>query len=125
MRLMTHNMLKCNVKGVENGYPLIIESTNVEVLPYEFNSDLIKKMIKKINWTALQAAANNLQISSEFSNISEIDEELLNNELFLKYINHLLFEVHVQEGFLVCPVSGRKFPVKDGIPNMLLHEDEV
>ena len=25
----------------------------------------------------------------------------------------------------VCPETGRKFPVADGIPNMLLNEDEV
>ena len=29
------------------------------------------------------------------------------------------------EGDLVCPQTGRKFPVKNGIPNMLLNEDEV
>jgi hypothetical protein len=26
---------------------------------------------------------------------------------------------------LTCPETGRKFPVTKGIPNMLLHEDEV
>ena len=30
MRLITHNMLKCNVKGVENGYPLEIQAEEVE-----------------------------------------------------------------------------------------------
>ena len=61
----------------------------------------------------------------------------------LSELHHLLFEVHVIEGFLICPESGnpkpissvaifmidiyagRKFPIHDGIPNMLLHEDEV
>jgi multifunctional methyltransferase subunit TRM112 len=43
----------------------------------------------------------------------------------LKELHHLLLEVHVLEGHLVCPESGRRFPIKDGIPNMLLHEDEV
>ena len=108
MRLMTHNMLKCNVKGIDNGYPLIIESNNTEIVTYEYNSELIKKIILKINFNALQSAANNLQITSEFTNISEVSDELLSNESFLKYVNHLLFELHVLEGFLVCPVSGRK-----------------
>jgi multifunctional methyltransferase subunit TRM112 len=31
----------------------------------------------------------------------------------------------VEEGTLVCPESGRKFPINKGIPNMLLNEDEV
>ncbi|KAH8097158.1 hypothetical protein JL720_37 [Aureococcus anophagefferens] len=33
--------------------------------------------------------------------------------------------VHVVKGALVCPKSGRRFPINNGIPNMLLHEDEV
>jgi hypothetical protein len=37
MRVITHNMLKCNVRGVENGYPLIIEATQTDVIPCEYN----------------------------------------------------------------------------------------
>lgn len=37
MRIITHNMLKCNVRGVENGYPLIIEAETTEVVECEFN----------------------------------------------------------------------------------------
>ena len=38
MRLITHNMLQCNVRGVVNGYPLHIETdpVNVKVIPAEF-----------------------------------------------------------------------------------------
>ena len=46
MRLMTHNMLKCNVKGVENGYPLLIESSSIEIIPYEYNAG--HKVIDKL-----------------------------------------------------------------------------
>ena len=48
-----------------------------------------------------------------------------NNEDILKAIHHALLEVEMVEGKLVCPESGREFPVKNGIPNMLLNEDEV
>ena len=34
MRLLTHNMLKSHVKGVKNGYPLVIE---VQILPVLHN----------------------------------------------------------------------------------------
>jgi multifunctional methyltransferase subunit TRM112 len=37
MRIITHNMLKCNVRGVESGYPLIIEPEKVEIIPCDFN----------------------------------------------------------------------------------------
>ena len=35
------------------------------------------------------------------------------------------FQVEVINGDLICPESSRKFPVTDGIPNMLLNEDEI
>jgi multifunctional methyltransferase subunit TRM112 len=46
-------------------------------------------------------------------------------DAFLQKLHHVLLEVEVQEGSLVCPETGRRFPISDGIPNMLLNEDEV
>lgn len=43
----------------------------------------------------------------------------------LQIVHHALFEVEVVEGELICPETGRKFPIKKGIPNMLCNEDEV
>ena len=40
-------------------------------------------------------------------------------------VHHALLDVHLIDGGLVCPETQRIFPVKGGIPNMLLHEDEV
>jgi len=37
----------------------------------------------------------------------------------------LCLQVEVKEGYLVCPETGRQFPITNGIPNMLLNEDEV
>ena len=48
-----------------------------------------------------------------------------NNPDFLKKAHHVLMEIDIINGDLVCPETGRKFPVSDGIPNMLLNEDEV
>lgn len=38
MRLITHNMLKSNIKGVENGYPLGIEVVKIEEQELDFNA---------------------------------------------------------------------------------------
>ena len=40
MRLVTHNMLKCNIKGVENGYPLTILVEKMEIIAMDYNPGL-------------------------------------------------------------------------------------
>jgi len=49
---------------------------------------------------------------------------MLKNEEILKKLHHILLEIEVLEGDLECPETGRKFPIKNGIPNMLVTEDE-
>lgn len=153
MRLVTHNLLKCNIRNVENGYPLKILLEKLEIISMEYNPgrevhhhtmyhihtissevhvcnfllfiELVQKMLKRINWSALKTAAIDLSIENTFNALHIIDPSLFHDESFLRYIHHLLFEVHILEGWLECPETGRKFPIKDGIPNMLLHEDEI
>ena len=40
-------------------------------------------------------------------------------------LHKVLFDVYLVEGWLICPDTERKFPVKESIPNMILHEDEI
>ncbi len=47
------------------------------------------------------------------------------DEATLRTLHMLLFDICVEEATLVCPESGREFPVEKGIPNMLLHDDEI
>nr|GFA50660.1 multifunctional methyltransferase subunit TRM112-like protein At1g22270 [Tanacetum cinerariifolium] len=80
-------------------------------------------MFSKIDWKALSQA-------SKIMGYAELPEDLpdqtvLESDEFLKKFHHALLEIHLEEGVLVCPETGRKFPVNKGIPNMLLHEDEV
>ncbi|KAF5814290.1 hypothetical protein HanRHA438_Chr03g0120151 [Helianthus annuus] len=39
---------------------------------------------------------------------------------FFRKFRHTFLEVHLNEGSLVCPEPGRRFPVNKGIPNMLV-----
>ena len=129
MRLITHNMLKCNIRGVENGYPLRIEASSVEEIPSEFDPDMARAMAGKINFRALISAATDLAIPDvellQSGDGVTFTDEMLADEAVLVALHKILFDIHIIEGNLICPESGRKFPVKDGIPNMLLHEDEV
>lgn len=125
MRLITHNMLSCNIKGVTNGFPLRIEAENVIEKEVDFNPDFLRHMFAKIEWKALVEGARSMGYT-ELPEDSP-DATVLNSddESFLKKLHHALLELHLEEGALVCPETGRKFPVNKGIPNMLLHEDEV
>lgn len=55
----------------------------------------------------------------------QIDDAKKEDEEFLRRVHHVLLDVHVIEGALVCPDTGRRFVIKDSVPNMLLHEDEI
>ncbi|WCJ44462.1 Multifunctional methyltransferase subunit TRM112-like protein [Euphorbia peplus] len=122
MRLLTHNMLSSNIKGVSNGFPLRIEVQKVIEKEVEFNPDFIINMFSKIEWKPLVDAAKTMGYAEL---PEEADPSMMESDEFLRKFHHALLELHLEEGALVCPETGRKFPVNKGIPNMLLHEDEV
>lgn len=53
-----------------------------------------------------------------------LTEDMVNDVTFMQALYHVLMNVHLVKGILTCPVTGREFPVQDGIPNMILDEDE-
>lgn len=60
-----------------------------------------------------------------FSDLPEtVSDGALEDDDFLQAFHHALLELHLEEGQLTCPETGRPFPVRKGIPNLLLHEDE-
>ncbi|KNA22154.1 hypothetical protein SOVF_036770 [Spinacia oleracea] len=116
-------MLSSTIKGVSNGFPLTIEAAKVVEKQVDMNSDFLKNIFSKIEWKPFVEAAKTLG----FSELPEEDVQpsLLDSHEFLTKFHHALLEIHLEEGALVCPETGRKFPVNKGIPNMLLLEDEV
>lgn len=128
------------------GYPLKIEATNVVVEESTMDSVLVSRVLNKLNYPALVAAIADVRnltpsLQSTTTSTSTSSAILLSkapsipseppkegdtvDESTLKAFHFFLFDVHVVEGILLCPDTGRKFPIKDGIPNMILHEDEV
>jgi uncharacterized protein YbaR (Trm112 family) len=56
------------------------------------------------------------------------DDDKINEELrmeTLKTLHSILLDIHVMEGELKCPATQRIFPIRGGIPNMILHADEI
>ncbi|KAD5961227.1 hypothetical protein E3N88_12700 [Mikania micrantha] len=122
MRLLTHNMLASNIKGVINGFPLRIEPEKIVEKQVDFNPDFLKNMLPKLDWKALADASKIMGYSELPDEVP--DQTVVDSSEFLQKLHHALLELHLEEGALVCPETGRRFPVNKGIPNMLLHEDE-
>jgi multifunctional methyltransferase subunit TRM112 len=116
-------MLTSHVKGVKNGYPLRILARQVEVKEIQFNSHFISRMLKKIDWRVLTEAAISIGHGDNLPMDLPLGYE--SSEGFLRSAHHVLMEIEVVQGELECPESGRKFPIQDGIPNMLLRSEEV
>ncbi|GAB4861220.1 hypothetical protein Ancab_036378 [Ancistrocladus abbreviatus] len=112
MRLLTHNMLSSNIKGVSNGFPLGIEAEKVVEKQVDMNADFLKNMFHKVEWKALVDAAKTVGYSEL---PEEADSSLLNSEDFLKKFHRALLELHLEEGALICPETGRRFPVNKGL----------
>lgn len=53
-----------------------------------------------------------------------LTDELAADKTFLVALHHILMNVHLVQGILTCPVTGREFPVMNGVPNMILEEEE-
>lgn len=49
----------------------------------------------------------------------------MEDESFLKDLHLLLVRRQIVEGYMICPNCERQYDIKNGIPNMLLREDEV
>lgn len=61
MKLMTHNLLMCNKKGCTiNNFPLNIKSTKSVITNIDYDENLTKNFLKKIDLPALTLACRNV-----------------------------------------------------------------
>mmetsp|Transcript_106804 Transcript_106804/g.212098 ORF Transcript_106804/g.212098 Transcript_106804/m.212098 type:complete len:143 (-) Transcript_106804:43-471(-) len=142
MKLLTHNLLQCNKKGVTNGFPLIIRPRVLKHKESSYDKNFVLAMIPKLEYNALKQALGWVRECPQSMDSEgtaneglpagilpelppELPEDPQSDEEFLKRLHVALFDIELVEGTLVCPESGREFPVNDGIPNMLLNDDEV
>ena len=146
MKLLTHNMLMS--PGTKNGYPLAIEVEKMETVETEFNGEFTARMVEKLDYAALlstlrsvsdagpprartwlvlrfalasdlTARISPLQLSVETGLPAAVPAEYAGDEEFLKALHHALMEIEILEGYLVCPETQKKFPIREGIPSML------
>jgi len=100
-------MLSSNIKGVANGFPLRIEVEKVIEKQVELNADFLRNLFPKIEWKALVDAARTMGYAEL---PEEADSPMLDSDEFLNKFHHALLELHLEEGALVCPETGRRSP---------------
>jgi hypothetical protein len=63
MRLLSHNLLMCNVKNCnKNNYPLKIVVDKSQIIEKEFNKEFVLRLIPKIDWSALYKTVVSVRI---------------------------------------------------------------
>jgi multifunctional methyltransferase subunit TRM112 len=121
MRLLTHNFLKCVTKDCtgKDSFPLQLAATQVERdEECDFVLEAAQKLLSRVDLAALQSGVSQLGL------MDQIDGDV-HVEGLVKTAFELLMGVHIIEGVMTCPNCARKYPINQGIPNMLLREDEV
>jgi multifunctional methyltransferase subunit TRM112 len=108
-----------------------LDQAKVKVEESEFNPEFIKHLVAhKLDWSALVEVCESLGeqgvegVAGRLPPTLDLERDLEDDDL-LKVLHEVLVELHVLEGGLTCPRCDREFPIKQGIPNMLLHDDEV
>ena len=128
MRLLTHNTLRNNSESAKGkGFPLKITATEIRVDEPSADADpapqiqFCRGILGMLDWPSLVAAASDMGLTTLPPMLTN---ELAENDAFLQALYHILIHVHLINGMLTCPTTGREFPVTDGIPNMILAEKE-
>eukprot|EP00299_Pterocystis_sp_00344_P018169 c9075_g1_i1.p2 GENE.c9075_g1_i1~~c9075_g1_i1.p2 ORF type:complete len:138 (-),score=16.13 c9075_g1_i1:22-396(-) len=114
-------MLASPVKRIPVSFPLGIEPVDVQIKQQEMNTEFIRHILPKLEWRALRQALDTLRpLCNEVPSLpDDIPSDAGENEQFLAAVHSAIMEVSIMEGCLVCPSTGRKFPIRNGIPNML------
>lgn len=123
MKLFTHNLLMCNSKSCKvNNYPLRIVPQKVDSLSVEFNEEQIKKFIKKVDFSGLMQGIKDLNLKEVKYDFSTLAAEDFEKEDVLQNLHGVLFEYVLVDGYMQCAGCGLKYPVNNGIADMVLNE---
>lgn len=125
MRLLTHNQLVCVRNGCENAFPLQITYVTVEQEESDPNIELVMHLLPRIEYPVLLAAARALNISLPDKLPETIDPANAEHHELLETLHTVLFDIHVVNGSLKCPVCSHIYEIAKGIPNMRVDEKDL
>lgn len=121
MRLLSHNLLICNVAKCEkNNFPLIIEVEKSIYRGSDFNRETIKKLVRKLDWFALHKTVTEM---GETNFPKDLTAEYLENEDNLRKLHRIILDVNVERcrpiswrGNLSAPTASESTPSSTASP---------
>lgn len=116
MRLLSYISLKSHGKDVKEGYPMELKVEEMDVVETRCDEDFMRHIIPSIDWSALQKCATAVGVEGL---PDAFNPSLLEDNEFLGFVHNLLLDIHVMKGVLICPETGRQYPIENGIPNMM------
>ena len=102
---------------------MIIKPSNIKETQVEFDEELTKIWFDRQDKRGLNQFCKDLGIVKY--DLTNVDDKLKQDKEFLSYIHHLLNEISIEEGTLVCPNCGREYLINKGIINYNLNDDEL
>ena len=111
------------MKDGKRGYPLVIQATKIDKVKADYNPEFLVRMLGRLEYAVLVHALEMIGMKDFLPVV--LPEKFAEEEEFMKNLHHALLEIEIVDGEMICPLSGRKFPIKDGIPNMLMTEEEA
>jgi multifunctional methyltransferase subunit TRM112 len=101
---------------------VVVKEGGVKQVESEFNAEMMVRLLAKLDWPALRKTALEMGIADLPAAPPPAPGS---DPAFLKSLHDLVMDIHVMEGQLVCPNCARAYPVSNGIPNMLLTDEEL
>eukprot|EP00559_Dactyliosolen_fragilissimus_P001255 CAMPEP_0184864848 /NCGR_PEP_ID=MMETSP0580-20130426/16122_1 /TAXON_ID=1118495 /ORGANISM="Dactyliosolen fragilissimus" /LENGTH=131 /DNA_ID=CAMNT_0027363771 /DNA_START=62 /DNA_END=457 /DNA_ORIENTATION=+ len=124
---MKNNTAAAN-SAKSQGYPLRITAAEIRVddaseagTDPEGEISFVKGILGILDWPALVQGASQMGLNTL---PPVLTESMSTDPNFLKALYHVLMNVHLVNGMLTCPDTGREFPVTNGIVNFMLEEEE-
>ncbi|BGO99555.1 Multifunctional methyltransferase subunit TRM112 [Rhodotorula toruloides] len=121
VRLITQNLLSCPSRACAypTNFPLSFRNvTKLEMVEADFNEEFLRGVLSRLEWQALRKSAAELGNTD----LPEQSPDLTRPEAIpldlLKTLHHVLLEIVVADGEMVCPQCEHVYRIKDSIPNM-------
>jgi len=97
---------------------------SIQVRDTEPDLPFMRHLLPTLSFSGLRSAAEDLGLDvAAFP--EALTEALAQDEEFLKALHKTLFDVHVLEGSLVCPETGRRFAITRGVADMMMTDEEL